>query len=208
MGFFSDELGIIAYRGASAYKKPGSKEAFKKALELGVNGVYAELGIVNNELIVEPEGCKLSIFDFLEFIRRNVKVILSLSRIPTKEAMSSYELIKDGIKEINEVSRLVLASVDTALLSNIKSTLGIKVAAFINNPFPNIGSLRKLGIDFIITPHSLVRARVVKEAKGRGIEVIAWLVNDPTVLLRMESMGVSAVITERPDILREARKIG
>ncbi len=209
MGFFNEEIAIIAYRGASAYEKPGSKEAFRKAIELGAHGVYAELGYLSNyELVVEPEGCGLGIRDFLNFIGKDVKVILNLSQVNIKDVDKLAETVASRLKEVDDLGRLVIASSDTALLNKVKELTNVKVAAFVSNPFPNISRLRRLGVNFIVIPHSLVRARVVKEAKGRGIEVIAWLVNDPTVLLKMESLGVSAVVTERPDILREARKIG
>jgi glycerophosphoryl diester phosphodiesterase len=42
----------------------------------------------------------------------------------------------------------------------------------------------------------------VKEAKDLGLKVLAWTVNDPAVMRQMMDMGVSGIVTDRPDLLR------
>ena len=42
----------------------------------------------------------------------------------------------------------------------------------------------------------------VKEAKDLGLKVLAWTVNDPGVMRQMMDMGVSGIVTDRPDLLR------
>ena len=43
---------------------------------------------------------------------------------------------------------------------------------------------------------------LVREAKGLGLQVLAWTVNDTPTMARMMDMGVDGVVTDRPDLLR------
>ena len=36
-----------------------------------------------------------------------------------------------------------------------------------------------------------------------GVQVVTWTVNEPLVMRRLLDAGVDAIITDRPDILRE-----
>jgi len=48
--------------------------------------------------------------------------------------------------------------------------------------------------------HTLVTERAVRRAKERGASVIAWTVDDPDELARVEAAGVDAVVTNDPTI--------
>lgn len=46
-------------------------------------------------------------------------------------------------------------------------------------------------------------ARKVAEAKSLGIAVVVWTVNDPAAIAAMMDMGVSGIISDQPDLVRE-----
>ncbi len=46
----------------------------------------------------------------------------------------------------------------------------------------------------------------VREAKGLGIQVLAWTVNSPADIARVLDLGVDGVVTDRPDLVREEMK--
>jgi glycerophosphoryl diester phosphodiesterase len=46
----------------------------------------------------------------------------------------------------------------------------------------------------------------VKEAKELGIDVLAWTVNTPADIVRMLDLGVTGIVTDRPDLVREEMK--
>jgi glycerophosphoryl diester phosphodiesterase len=48
--------------------------------------------------------------------------------------------------------------------------------------------------------HSVVTERAVSRAHGRGAAVIAWTVDDPAELRRVDAAGVDAVVTNDPSI--------
>ena len=45
--------------------------------------------------------------------------------------------------------------------------------------------------------------RVVHMAHDLGVRVVVWTVDDPALMHRLYDAGVDAVITDRPDLLRE-----
>ncbi len=51
----------------------------------------------------------------------------------------------------------------------------------------------------VLTPH------FVKAAKQRGVRVEAWTINDSAEMSRFLTLGVDGIITDRPDLMQEAR---
>jgi glycerophosphoryl diester phosphodiesterase len=49
-----------------------------------------------------------------------------------------------------------------------------------------------------------INAALVTEAHGLGLRVVVWTVNKPEDIARMIELGVDGVISDRPDLLREA----
>ena len=49
-----------------------------------------------------------------------------------------------------------------------------------------------------------VSAELVTEAHSLGLRVVVWTVNKPDAMARMIEMGVDGIISDRPDLLRQA----
>jgi len=49
---------------------------------------------------------------------------------------------------------------------------------------------------------AVVTPRMVRAAHARGIQVQVWTVDDPTEMERLLDMGVDAIMTDRPGVLR------
>ncbi len=48
----------------------------------------------------------------------------------------------------------------------------------------------------------MVDERYMQWAKRRGYEVNVWTVDDPDDMRRLAALGVNAIITNRPDVLK------
>lgn len=48
---------------------------------------------------------------------------------------------------------------------------------------------------------SLVEAETIAEARGAGLQVKPWTVNEPAEMRRLIALGVDGIITDRPDVL-------
>jgi glycerophosphoryl diester phosphodiesterase len=58
--------------------------------------------------------------------------------------------------------------------------------------------------DLLIAEHSLVRPAELRRWKGAGYAVLAWTVNEPARGRQLLNMGVDAIITDDPDLMRAA----
>jgi glycerophosphoryl diester phosphodiesterase len=52
----------------------------------------------------------------------------------------------------------------------------------------------------LVLHHELVSARVVRLAHGQGLPVVAWTVDDPKALRRIDAAGVDAVVVNSPGL--------
>jgi glycerophosphoryl diester phosphodiesterase len=67
-----------------------------------------------------------------------------------------------------------------------------------------IGDLTTLGADFLAVEASLATRSFVRRAHRAGQEVYVWTVNDPAWMLAAMGRGVDGLITDHPDIARQA----
>jgi glycerophosphoryl diester phosphodiesterase len=52
----------------------------------------------------------------------------------------------------------------------------------------------------LVLHHELVSSRTVRLAHARGIPVVAWTVDEPTALRRLDAAGVDAVVVNSPEL--------
>jgi len=64
--------------------------------------------------------------------------------------------------------------------------------------------LRPLARATAMHPHcSMIDAKFVAWAKGKGLKINTWTTDDPAEMKRLCDLGVDAIITNKPDILRQ-----
>jgi glycerophosphoryl diester phosphodiesterase len=69
-------------------------------------------------------------------------------------------------------------------------------------PAEAVGRARALGATDLGMNHRLIDAEVVATARGAGIRLAAWTVNEEADIQRMIALGVDMVMSDRPDLLR------
>ena len=70
-------------------------------------------------------------------------------------------------------------------------------------PFAAPAALAAARVSALVLHHSLVGETVVRRAHARGAAVVAWTVDDPQDLARVDEAGVDAVVTNNPRIFGE-----
>jgi glycerophosphoryl diester phosphodiesterase len=65
-----------------------------------------------------------------------------------------------------------------------------------------------LGVTDLGLEHTLIDADVVSVARGRGLRLGAWTVNDEPALRRLTALGVDLITTDRPDLAVRVRDGG
>lgn len=54
--------------------------------------------------------------------------------------------------------------------------------------------------------HTMIDARYMQWARSKRLEVNTWTVDDPAEAQRLAALGVNAIITNQPDVIRQALK--
>ena len=169
-------------------------DAKKSVNELSINELM-KIKIKESELVTIEELARSVKDKMLLFIRLGI---------------DDLDYVRDVVDSLNKVEYLgksAIALHEVGLIKKVKemwSSLGVNCMLYLTNPYPNISMLKRAGVDGLVMPYSLLRSRTVREAHTRDMDVIAWLVNDPAIFIKVSSLGVDGVITERPEIAREA----
>jgi glycerophosphoryl diester phosphodiesterase len=71
-------------------------------------------------------------------------------------------------------------------------------------PLPLVIAARFCGARLIMVNHHACSRMLVRFAHRLDIEVAAWTVNRPADIERVIGFGVDAIISNRPDLVREA----
>jgi glycerophosphoryl diester phosphodiesterase len=60
--------------------------------------------------------------------------------------------------------------------------------------------LVRSGASALVLHHSLLGARTVRRAHARGVPVVGWTVDDPRDLVRLDDVGVNAIVVNNPSV--------
>jgi glycerophosphoryl diester phosphodiesterase len=63
---------------------------------------------------------------------------------------------------------------------------------------------RRAGVTMLGLEQGLVNAEIVAHVRGAGMTLGVWTVNDAEAIRRFIELGVSVVITDRPDLAKSA----
>ncbi len=128
--------------------------------------------------------------------------------ITSTDPNAAYAVAKGLAEKGVALSKIILNIPEPGPARGLKEELGCLIALTVTHPFPNVEALKRSGIDAIVMPYTLIKPRIVKEAHAKDIAVIAATVNDISVAVKIVSAGADALISEKPDILKQARKFG
>ncbi|HVF66772.1 MAG TPA: glycerophosphodiester phosphodiesterase [Pyrinomonadaceae bacterium] len=137
-----------------------------------------------------------------------------------EEPASRAELARAVVGLVREHKlgeRLVVKSFEHDALAEVKKLAPeIRTAALFGRSWPRpfvpaakiIAEAEACGADEISLHRSLLRKATVERARARGFEVVVWTVNSPFWLRRSAALGLRAVITDNPDLLRHRFAVG
>jgi len=225
------EFFVVAHRGASAYEPENTIPAIVKAVELHADAVEVDVRACRDgELVVFHDE------DLRRLLNVDARVAdLTLNQlkgfkvggkaeIPTLREV--IEVVRGRVKLLTEIKergiegRLVNVLRECGVINdtlitsfNLESILKVKeldseahIGLIINHPYPNVGKLRGWGVEALLPRYNIVTGRLVREVKSRGMRLIAWVVNDVTLALKLRGLGVDGIATDKPDIKKEVTK--
>ncbi len=211
---------IIGHRGASEYEPENTISSFKKAIDMDADGVECDVRLTKDKKLAvihdatvdrttegkgEVKGFKLkelqelglpSLKEVLELIKPTGKLILIEIKEPGTEK-TIVELVKKSKME----SQAVIVSFFSESIKKAKK-LGkkIKTGYIFSRPTP-IQVALDVKADFLVPRYDLVNVEFLAKAKKNNLKIITWTVNDEFWAKQLMSMGVFAIVTNKPDIL-------
>lgn len=117
------------------------------------------------------------------------------------------KLIADCITRHDIGHRVLVSSFNPLAIRRFRRHLpDVPVGYLTADAIPRRIKLFALGMNYdAFHPHeSNITERMMDDMKARGIAVNTWTVNDPARARELAAMGVSVIITDKPDVIRDA----
>jgi glycerophosphoryl diester phosphodiesterase len=213
---------VIGHRGAAAIAPENTIEALQAAVDAGAQLVEFDIGpdlrLAHSDREL-PETA-VSLDEALEFLRKHaLGVQLDLKR-PGYEPAVVDALRRHGLDERAVISTAYavsgrrLAALAPALSRAIgypRDSFGIARfrwpagltragAAALRQAMPlRVPVLMRLArANALSLHHSLCSRAAIRAAHALGAPVLAWTANDPATVLRLEALGVDAIVSDDP----------
>ncbi len=144
-----------------------------------------------------------TIEEILEFAKKH-DVVFYLEMKPSGSWGGEHALIS-ALRESGEIARTVVISFDPAILAGVRKiepTLmtGLLFEGQIPEP---LDKAIEIGARQLAVRGDLVTPRLLKEARGRDLQVVCWTVNHPGHMRLLVEAGVDGIISDYPDRLLE-----
>jgi len=220
----------IGHRGARAYAPENTIRSFKRALEIGVDGVELDVrktkdnqlvvihdadvkrttngeGLVSELTLREIKGFSVeggekipTLEEALDFLDKKVKVFVELKEAGVEEQVLSLVHAKDVEKSVVIVSFLEEALKKVRELDKDVET-GLIYAKH-KNP---VKAALELKANYILALYRFVHAVNVVKAHENGLKVVVWTINTPQEVEEYAMKGVDGITSDKPDILTHAK---
>lgn len=219
----------IAHRGASIYAQENTMEAFEKAIQLGADGIEADVQLSSDGVMVLIHDEKLGRViagngwvrnhSFLELKRLGVpslEELLTLSKknnlflnLELKNSLVHYEGLEekiiDTLYRYDMMEQVVLSSFNHNSLVKCKQIDSrARTAILCGQPLYRVERYCSyVGADGIHSNYKHVTKEMVAQANRADLAVNVYTVDDEMEMKRLIKLGVDMIITNYPDKLKE-----
>lgn len=207
----------VGHRGAAALAPENTLASIEAALAAGVDMVELDvlahrgrlvLGHSERDLAPRPLGLD----EAIDFLSEHAPDTLLLADVKG----SGYErALAEALAEHDAIDRTVAASSSATVLRRLRDAQS-RLARSLTYPrhrfwlgwrrrvLPNRieGLLSIAGASAATLRRLVITQAVVDRCHALGVPVLAWTVNEPAELARLDALGVDAVITDDPGIFR------
>jgi len=206
---------VYALRRLTSLTEVGGEELFGY-LEPGVDGVVLEVCSTKDRVpVVCPAGGLSEISQTeVELAQRarvlKVEDVLRSSRVELLFWVRDPQVLDTVAKTIEDAGAIGKAYVlvEDLLYVRVVRSKSSKVRTILKlaNPFPNVSLLAREGVNVLALPASVLRPRVVRECSSKGVDVVAWLVNDVSQAIKAVRYGVKLLVTSRSNLKKELQQ--
>lgn len=224
----------MGHRGARGLAPENTLASFRAGINAGADWIEFDVRTTKDgRVVVAHDGTTLRTSTKLKFIKnteykklKRLKVFNSYT-IPTlAEAMNviaGRAKMNIGIKSagcaetvVNLIQRHVKKGVNynSFLVSSFRAKY-LREVHYLNPQIPlgllhfastsRFLRLRALRIQAVGFYHRNLTKRTIHQAKLRGLQVYAYVVNKPQTASRLASIGVDGIVTNRPDLMKHVK---
>jgi glycerophosphoryl diester phosphodiesterase len=218
---------VIAHRGASGYEVENSLAAFRAAAKLGADAVELDIHetadgafVVHHGNLVagrhisqcalwEVRGHALPNGEPIPMLEEALNVILPLQMayVETKRVSpENDERLSLIIDDSPAPARVALHAFDHRIIQRFAARRphtrrGIISASYPVNP---VRCMAEADAQVLWEEWPFIDEALVRSVHGAGMTVFAWTVNDREQMHRLLRLGVDALVTDMPDVARQA----
>lgn len=132
--------------------------------------------------------------DLLMASKDQIRLNVELKPHGTSDTDALTRQVIDAIRQSGMTSQCRICSQSYACIQLAKKIepeieIGFIVAT-------SLGDSTQLDVNFLMLAHTKITRQVVDRASARGIEIHAWTVNDPNLVLKLIDAGVRNIITD------------
>ena len=206
----------IGHRGAARLAPANTLAAIEAALAVGIDAVELDVLSVGGRVVLSHSARELAsepvtLDDALELLAQRAPETLVVADMKVSGLAFERELV-DLLRRHEAVPRALAASGSADVLRRVQK-LEPALATSLTYPRGRFFLLKRLALPFRIAGlleaagasattlrHPVISRPVVERCHELGVPVLAWTVNRPSVLARLDALGVDGVITDDPRI--------
>lgn len=220
---------VVAHRGASAHERENTTAAFRRARELGADWVEldvrptadGELAVHHDAHLSDGRAVSLTQMGDLPFEIPSLGAALDACEGMGVNIEIKHDPSEPGFNADRRLARCVVdflrvrRSAERILVSSFDRRIATEVRQL--DPTLAVGWLLDRGQDLALAVHVATESGLqalhphheglsaadVSLAQEAGLAVNVWTIDDPARMAELATMGVDALITNRPDLGRQ-----
>ncbi|MEN8191302.1 MAG: glycerophosphodiester phosphodiesterase family protein [Bacteroidota bacterium] len=139
--------------------------------------------------------------EVIDLVRGKMKLNIELKANKHEKMLAERSL--KVVTDNNFLDQVVFTSFKFDEIRKIRALNKEAKVGYIFGKLPENVDVFTEDVDLLSAKYKIVDAEFIKKAKAAGMEVAVWTVNEPEDMKRMIELGVDAIITNYPDVLRK-----
>jgi glycerophosphoryl diester phosphodiesterase len=216
----------IGHRGARAYAPENTISSFKKALEMGADGVeldvrktkddqlivihdadikrttnkeglVSELTLKEIKSVITGKDEKIpSLEDALDFLDMKTKILIELKETGIEGQVLSLVKKRGLTKNV-----IIVSFIEDALKKIREHDKEVETGLIYAKHRNPIKAALELKANYLLPFYKFTHSANVQKAHENGLKVIVWTVNNPEEVAEYVKKGVDGIASDKPDIL-------
>jgi len=128
--------------------------------------------------------------------------------IEIKCGMEVFPALKEVVSKSGKKDRLIFIAFDWETILAAKKMYPENACYWLSSSSADVqakmSEVAKYGLDGINLSNKIVDQETVEKAKDLGFGVLSWTIDDPEEVKRLVGLGVVAITTNRPDLIRSS----